>query len=48
LLGLGEHKIRDLNDEINKFIKEKEHWENRIKKLGGRDYKKFGPRVLDK
>jgi pre-mRNA-splicing factor ISY1 len=47
-LGLGEHKIRDLNDEINKFIKEKEHWEGRIKKLGGPDYKKYGPRVLDK
>lgn len=46
--GLGEHKIRDLNDEINKLIKEKEHWEERIKKLGGADYKKYGPRVLDK
>jgi len=46
--GLGEHKIRDLNDEINKLIKEKEAWEDRIKELGGADYKKYGPKVLDK
>ncbi len=46
-LGLGEHKIRDLNDEINKLIREKGHWEDRIKELGGADYKTFGPKVLD-
>ena len=46
-LGLGEHKIRDLNDEINKLIREKGHWEDRIKELGGADYKKYGPKVLD-
>lgn len=45
--GLGEHKIRDLNDEINKLIREKGHWEDRIKELGGADYKKYGPKVLD-
>jgi len=45
--GLGEHKIRDLNDEINKLIREKGHWEDRIKELGGADYKTFGPKVLD-
>lgn len=45
--GLGEHKIRDLNDEINKLIREKGHWEDRIKELGGADYKQFGPKVLD-
>lgn len=37
--GLGEHRIRDLNDEINKTIREKGHWEDRIKVLGGADYK---------
>lgn len=37
--GLGEHRIRDLNDEINKTIREKGHWEDRIKQLGGADYK---------
>ena len=24
--GLGEHRIRDLNDRINKLIREKGHW----------------------
>lgn len=36
--GLGEFRLRDLNDEINKLIREKRHWEERIKKLGGPDY----------
>lgn len=38
--GLGEHKIRETNDYINKLIKEKMHWEDRIRQLGGADYKK--------
>jgi pre-mRNA-splicing factor ISY1 len=46
--GLGEFKLRDLNDEINKLLKEKSHWEDRIKELGGPDYKKTGPKLLDK
>lgn len=37
--GLGEFKIRDLNDEINKLLREKGHWEHRIKELGGPDYR---------
>lgn len=36
--GLGEFRIRDLNDEINKLLREKGHWEYRIKELGGPDY----------
>jgi len=37
--GLGEHAIRDLNDGINKLIREKWHWNRRIKELGGKkDY----------
>lgn len=36
--GLGEFRIRDLNDEINKLLREKGHWEVRIKELGGPDY----------
>ena len=39
LAGLGEFKIRDLNDEINKLLKEKGLWEDQIKDLGGPDYK---------
>jgi pre-mRNA-splicing factor ISY1 len=46
--GLGEFKIRDLNDEINRLLKEKYAWEDRILELGGPDYKKVGARLLDK
>lgn len=45
--GLGEFKLRDLNDEINKLLREKGHWEDQIKVLGGPDYKKIGPKMLD-
>ncbi|XP_063932598.1 pre-mRNA-splicing factor ISY1 homolog [Zophobas morio] len=46
--SLGEFKIRDLNDEINKLIREKRHWEYRIRELGGPDYFKIGSKVLDR
>jgi pre-mRNA-splicing factor ISY1 len=36
--ALGEHTIRDLNDEINKKLREKYHWNKRIKSLGGLDF----------
>ena len=36
--ALGEHTIRDLNDDINKRMREKFHWNKRIKELGGADY----------
>lgn len=45
--GLGEFRIRDLNDEINKLLKEKGHWEAQIRELGGPDYARVGPRMLD-
>jgi len=45
--SLGEYKLRELNDEINKFFREKGHWEDRIKELGGPDYKKLAPKTLD-
>ncbi len=40
-------RIRDLNDEINKLIREKGHWERRIKELGGPDYSRAGGNVTD-
>ena len=43
--GLGEARLRDLNDEINKLIREKGHWEKRIVELGGPDYAKNAPPV---
>ena len=36
--GMGEHAIRELNDEINHLMREKWHWNRRIKELGGLDY----------
>jgi len=43
--GLGEARLRDLNDEINKLIREKGHWEARILALGGPDYAKNAPPI---
>ena len=45
--GLGEFRIRDLNDEINKLLREKRHWEARILELGGNDLRKKS-RMLDR
>uniref|UniRef100_A0A8C8Z3B3 ISY1 splicing factor homolog n=1 Tax=Prolemur simus TaxID=1328070 RepID=A0A8C8Z3B3_PROSS len=33
--------------QINKLLREKGHWEVRIKELGGPDYGKVGPKMLD-
>lgn len=40
--GLGEFKIRDLNDQINRLLREKRQWEIRIKDLGGNDLQETG------
>jgi len=45
--GLGEHLIRDMNDQINKLLREKYHWQTRIKELGGPDYTKLEPKSFD-
>ncbi|KAJ3180442.1 NineTeen Complex (NTC) component [Geranomyces variabilis] len=45
--GLTEYQVRDLNDEINKLLREKRHWENRIRELGGPDYRKVGTKMID-
>lgn len=45
--GLGEHRLRELNDEINTLMRIKRHWERRIVELGGPDYAKIGPKVTD-
>lgn len=44
---IGELRIRTLNDEINKLLREKAHWEDRIKELGGPDWKKLNPKAFD-
>ena len=38
--GLSDYEIRDLNDEINKLMREKRHWENQIVALGGANYRR--------
>merc|ERR1712050_804150 len=45
--ALGEHRIRDLNDEINKDLREKGYWEDQIKALGGADYKASAPKDVE-
>nr|CAD1821645.1 unnamed protein product [Ananas comosus var. bracteatus] len=45
--GLGEHRLRDLNDEINKLLRERAHWERRIVELGGANYARGAPRMTD-
>lgn len=46
--GLGEHKIRALNDEINQLLEEKRHWDKRIRELGGPDYSKLETKLFDR
>ncbi|KAJ6566287.1 Isy1-like splicing factor [Mycena capillaripes] len=38
--GLSDYELRDLNDEINKQMREKRHWENQIVALGGANYRR--------
>jgi len=45
--GLGEARLRDLNDEINKSIREKGHWERQIKALGGPDHGAVSARLFE-
>jgi len=44
--SLEEHKIRDINDLINKLLREKYHWERRIVELGGTDHR-GGPPIAE-
>ncbi|KAL0945888.1 hypothetical protein HGRIS_012172 [Hohenbuehelia grisea] len=38
--GLTDYEVRDVNDEINKLLREKRHWENQIVALGGANYRR--------
>ncbi len=33
--AVGEHRIRELNDEVNKLVRTNSHWDKRIRELGG-------------
>eukprot|EP00056_Hartaetosiga_gracilis_P021657 m.25608 g.25608 ORF g.25608 m.25608 type:complete len:288 (-) comp9197_c0_seq1:135-998(-) len=43
--GLGEYRLRDLNDEINKLMRSKRYWEHKIIEMGGPNYLKRGARM---
>jgi hypothetical protein len=45
--SLSDFQIRDLNDEINKCMKEKWGWEKRIRELGGPNFMRGGGTVFD-
>lgn len=45
--SLTDFQIRDLNDEINKAMREKRMWEVQIRNLGGPNYMRGGGRVYD-
>ena len=45
--SLGEHRIRELNDEINKQMRQKNYWEKRIRELGGGDYHNMKRQISD-
>ena len=38
--GLTDYEVRDVNDDINKLLREKRHWENQIIALGGANYRR--------
>ncbi|GAA6024840.1 hypothetical protein JCM11491_005673 [Sporobolomyces phaffii] len=45
--GLTDYEVRDLNDQINKLLREKFHWENQIIALGGANYKRAAGKSTD-
>ncbi|KAH8915399.1 Isy1-like splicing factor [Atractiella rhizophila] len=46
-VGLTDYEVRDLNDEINKLLREKANWENQIIALGGANYKRAAQKTTD-
>ena len=45
--SLSDFMIRDLNDEINRLMREKHVWEIQIRNLGGPNYMRGGGTVYD-
>ncbi|KAI0803617.1 Isy1-like splicing factor [Xylaria sp. FL0064] len=45
--ALSDYQIRDLNDEINKLMREKHMWEVQIRNLGGPNYMRGGGKIYD-
>merc|ERR1711988_1617160 len=45
--SLSDYQIRDINDELNKLMKEKHMWEVQIRNLGGPNYMRGGGKIYD-
>ena len=45
IAGLSDYEVRDVNDDINKLLREKRHWENQIVTLGGANYRRNVPMI---
>ncbi|KAI0186806.1 Isy1-like splicing factor [Astrocystis sublimbata] len=45
--ALSDYQIRDLNDEINKLMREKHMWEVQIRNLGGPNYMRGAAKIYD-
>ncbi|KAF1991052.1 pre-mRNA splicing factor isy1 [Aulographum hederae CBS 113979] len=45
--SLSDYQLRDLNDEINKLMREKWVWEKQIRSLGGPNYMRGGGTIRD-
>ncbi|KAF3939656.1 hypothetical protein ABW19_dt0204717 [Dactylella cylindrospora] len=45
--SLSNYQIRDLNDEINKLMREKHMWEVQLRNLGGPNYMRFAGKMTD-
>lgn len=45
--ALSDYQIRDLNDELNKLMREKHMWEVQIRNLGGPNYMRGGVKMYD-
>ncbi|KAI7899263.1 Isy1-like splicing factor [Cokeromyces recurvatus] len=46
-VSLSDYQVRDLNDDINKLMGQKYAWEMRIKELGGADYTRSAPKMIN-
>lgn len=45
--ALGELRLTELNDEINRLLRDKSRWEDRIAQLGGPDYQVSAASMFD-
>ena len=45
IAGLSDYEVRDVNDDINKLLREKRQWENQIVALGGANYRRNVPMI---